>query len=145
MDDHSCGRVCSYLADEQQASHHSGDVNRTKSTVGALAARCLIQMPDHHNSAVGGLCHIGQPAEDRAYLIGPVHIYISSKKGLQRINDNQTGVVLPDRIFNTLICQGQRIVGIVNDQHSLQIRLGRKQPRLHRIPQTVLSRLKKSY
>ena len=99
-------------------------------------------MPDHHNGAVGSLCHIGQSAKNRAYLIGPVHIHIGSKKGLQGVNDNQTGVVLSDRIFNTLICQGQRIVGIVNNQHSLQICLGRKQPRLHRIPQTVLSRLK---
>ena len=106
MDDHSCGWVRPYLADEQQASHHSGDVNRTKSTVGALAARCLIQMLDHHNGAVGSLCHIGQSAENRAYLIGPVHIHIGSKKGLQGVNDNQTGVVLSDRIFNTLICQG---------------------------------------
>lgn len=119
MNDHPCGRVCFYLADEQQASHHSGDVDRTKSTVGTLAARCLIQMPDHHNGAVGSLCHISQPAEDRPYLIGTVHIHIGSKKGLQRVNDNQTGMVLSDCIFDTLICQGQRIVGIVNNQHSL--------------------------
>ena len=83
-------------------------------------------MSYHHNSAVCGLCYFCQSAEDRAHLIGSVHIYIGSKERLQWVNDNQSGIVFSDRIFDTFISQSQRIICIVNHKHSFQIRFGRK-------------------
>jgi len=56
-------------------------------------------MPDQQNSAACSLRYLSQPHEDGAHLVRPVHVHIGTEIRLDRVDDDQSGVVL-DNAFS---------------------------------------------
>ena len=95
-------------------------------------------MPNQQNSAACSLRYLSQPHEDGAHLVRPVHVHVGTEISLNRVDDDQSGVVLDNGFFNSFIGKCQLYLAVVNDQHPVKVCPGFDQAGLDRIAQTVL-------
>ena len=98
-------------------------------------------MPDQQNSAACSLRYLSQPHEDRTDFVRPVHVHVGTEIRLDRVDDDQSGVVLNNGFFNSFIRKGELHLAVVNDQHPVKVCARFDQAGLDRIAQTVLSGL----
>ena len=98
-------------------------------------------MPDQQNSAACSLRYLSQPHEDRTDFVRPVHVHIGTEIRLDRVDDDQSGVVLDNGFFNSFIGECQLHLAVVNDQHPVKVCPSFDQAGLDRIAQTVLGGL----
>ena len=98
-------------------------------------------MADQQDGAAGVLGYVSQPAEDGPDLVGPVHVHVGPQERLHRVDDEQSGAVLSDGLFQPLVGEGQRLVAVVDDQHPVQVGPGLLKPGLYRVAQPVLGGL----
>ena len=98
-------------------------------------------MPNQQNSAACSLRYLSQPHEDGAHLVRPVHVHVGTEISLNRVDDDQSGVVLDNGFFNSFIGECQLHLAVVNDQHPVKVCPGFDQAGLDRIAQTVLGGL----
>ena len=103
MGEDAHGGVMLQLADEQDATHGGGNVNGAETSLQALHSSGFIQVPDQQNSAACSLRYLSQPHEDGAHLVRPVHVHIGTEIRLDRVDDDQSGVVLDNGSFNSFI------------------------------------------
>ena len=96
------GGVVLQLADEHNAAD-GGDVDGAETPLQTLHSSGLVQMPDQQNSAACSLRYLSQPHEDGAHLVRPVHVHIGTEIRLDRVDDDQSGVVLDNGSFNSFI------------------------------------------
>ena len=95
-------------------------------------------MPDQQNSAACSLRYLSQPHEDGAHFVCPVHVHIGTEIRLDRVDNDQSGVVLDNGFFNSFIGERQLHIAVINDQHPVKVCPGFDQAGLDRIAQTVL-------
>ena len=95
-------------------------------------------MPDQQNSAACSLRYLSQPHEDGAHFVCPVHVHIGTEIRLDRVDNDQSGVVLDNGCFNSFIGERQLHIAVINDQHPVKVCPGFDQAGLDRIAQTVL-------
>ena len=95
-------------------------------------------MPDQQNSAACSLRYLSQPHEDGAYFVRPVHVHIGTEIRLDRVDNDQSGVVLDNGFFNSFIGERQLHIAVINDQHPVKVCTRFNQAGLDRIAQTVL-------
>ena len=95
-------------------------------------------MPNQQNSAACSLRYLSQPHEDGAHFVCPVHVHIGTEIRLDRVDDDQSGVVLNNGFFNSFIGERQLHIAVINDQHPVKVCPGFDQAGLDRIAQTVL-------
>ena len=98
-------------------------------------------MPDQQNSAACSLRYLSQPHEDGAHFVCPVHVHIGTEIRLDRVDNDQSGVVLDNGFFNSFIGERQLHIAVINDQHPVKVCPGFDQAGLDRIAQTVLGGL----
>ena len=98
----------------------------------------LVQMPDQQNSAACSLRYLSQPHKDGTHFVCPVHIHVGTEICLDRVDDDQSGVVLDNGFFNLFIGERQLHIAVINDQHPVKVCPGFDQAGLDRIAQTVL-------
>ena len=60
-------------------------------------------MPDQQNSAACSLRYLSQPHEDGPDFVRPVHVHIGTEIRLDRVDNDQSGVVLDYGFFNSFI------------------------------------------
>ena len=97
------GRVVFQLADEHDAADGGGNVDGAETPLQALHSGGFVQVPDQQNSAAGSLHYLSQPHEDRTDFVCPVHVHIGTEIRLDRVDDDQSCVVLDDGFFNSFI------------------------------------------
>ena len=95
-------------------------------------------MPDQQNSADCSLRYLSHPNEDWTDFVRPVHVHIGTEIRLDRVDDDQSGVVLDNGFFNLFIGERQLHIAVINDQHPVKVCPGFDQAGLDRIAQTVL-------
>ena len=95
-------------------------------------------MPDQQNSAACSLRYLSQPHEDGAHFVYPVHVHIGTEIRLNRVDNDQSGVVLDNGFFNSFIGERQLHIAVINDQHPVKVCTRFDQAGLDRIAQTVL-------
>ena len=78
-------------------------------------------MTDHQNGAVVGFGNFTQCAEDRSHFVGAVHIDLSAKKRLNRVDNQQLGLIFANGTPNAFVCQGEHGFAVVNDQNAVKI------------------------
>ena len=83
----------------------------------ALHSGGFVQVPDQQNSAACSLRYLSQPHEDRTDFVCPVHVHVGTEIRLDRVDDDQSGVVLDDGFFNSFVRKRQLHIAVVNDQH----------------------------
>ena len=88
------GGVVLQLADEHDAADGGSNVDGAETSLQALHSSGLVQMPDQQNSAACSLRYLSQPHEDGAHFVCPVHIHVGTEICLDRVDDDQSGVVL---------------------------------------------------
>ena len=135
------GGVVFQLADEHDAAHGSGNVDGTETPLQALHSGGFVQVPDQQNSAACSLRYLSQPHEDRAHFVCPVHVHVGTEIRLDRVDNDQSGVVLDNGFFNSFIRKGELHLTVVNDQHPVKVCTRFNQAGLDRIAQTVLGGL----
>ena len=132
------GGVVLQFADEHDAAHGSCNVDGTETPLQALHSGSLVQVPNQQNSAARSLRYLSQPHEDGAHFVCPVHIHVGTEICLNRVDDDQSGVVLDNGFFNSFIGERQLHIAVINDQHPVKVCTGFDQAGLDRIAQTVL-------
>ena len=115
------GRVVLQLADEHDAADGGSNVDGAEAPLQALHSSGLVQMPDQQNSAACSLRYLSQPHEDGAHLVRPVHVHIGTEIRLNRVDDDQSGVVLDNGFFNSFIGERQLHLAVVNDQLPVKV------------------------
>lgn len=95
-------------------------------------------MPDQQNSAACSLRYLSQPHEDGPDFVRPVHVHIGTEIRLDRVDNDQSGVVLDNGFFNSFIGERQLHIAVINDQHPVKVCTRFNQAGLDRIAQTVL-------
>ena len=95
-------------------------------------------MPDQQNSAACSLRYLSQPHEDGAHFVCPVHVHIGTEIRLDRVDNDQSGVVLDNGFFNSFIGERQLHIAVINDQHPVKVCTRFDQAGPDRIAQTVL-------
>ena len=78
-------------------------------------------MTDQQNSAVVDFGNFTQCAEDRAHFVGAVHIDLSTQKRLNRVDNQQFGLIFANGTLNAVVCQGEHGFAVVNDQHAVKV------------------------
>ena len=126
------------LADEHDTAHGSRNVNGAETSLQTLHSGGFIQMPDQQNSAACSLRYLSQPHEDGAHFVCPVHVHVGTEIRLNRVDDDQSGVVLDNGFFNSFIGERQLHIAVINDQHPVKVCTRFDQAGLDRIAQTVL-------
>ena len=129
------------LADEHDAAHGGSNVDGAEAPLQALHSSGLVQMPNQQNSAACSLRYLSQPHEDRTDFVRPVHVHIGTEIRLDRVDDDQSGVVLDNGFFNSFIGKCQLHIAVINDQHPVKVCTCFDQAGLDRIAQTVLGGL----
>ena len=129
------------LADEHDASDGGCNVDGAETPLQALHSSGLVQMPDQQNSTACSLRYLSQPHEDRTDFVCPVHVHVGTEIRLDRVDDDQSGVVLDYGFFNSFIGERQLHIAVINDQHPVKVCPGFDQAGLDRIAQTVLGGL----
>ena len=76
------------------------------------------------NSAACSLRYLSQPHEDRAHFVCPVHVHVGTEIRLNRVDDDQSGVVLDNGFFNSFIRKSKLHLAVVNDQHPVKVCAG---------------------
>ena len=118
------GRLVLQLADEHDTAHGSRNVNGAETSLQALHSSGLVQMPNQQNSAACSLRYLSQPHEDGAHFVRPVHVHIGTEIRLDRVDDDQSGVVLNNGFFNSFIRKSKLHLAVVNDQHPVKVCAG---------------------
>ena len=106
------GGVVLQLADEHDAADGGGNVDGAEPPLQALHSGGFIQVPDQQNSAACSLRYLSQPHEDGAYFVRPVHVHIGTEIRLDRVDDDQSGVVLDYGFFNSFIGECQLHIAV---------------------------------
>ena len=112
------------LADEHDAAHGGSNVDGAEAPLQALHSSGLVQMPNQQNSAACSLRYLSQPHEDGAHFVRPVHVHIGTEIRLDRVDDDQSGVVLNNGFFNSFIRKSKLHLAVVNDQHPVKVCAG---------------------
>lgn len=141
MGQDSHGWVVLQLADEHDAADGGGNVDGAEAPLQTLHSGGFVQVPDQQNSAACSLRYLSQPHEDGTHFVRPVHVHIGTEIRLNRVNNDQSGVVLDNGFFNSFIGKCQLHIAVVNDQHPVKVCPGLDQAGLDRIAQAVLSGL----
>jgi len=97
------GWVVLQLADEHDAADGGSNVDGAEAPLQALHSSGLVQMPNQQNSAACSLRYLSQPHEDRTDFVCPVHVHVGTEIRLDRVDDDQSGVVLDNGSFNSFI------------------------------------------
>jgi len=135
------GGVVFQLADEHDAAYSGGNVDGAETPLQALHPGCFVQVPNQQNSAACSLRYLSQPHEDGPDFVRPVHVHIGTEICLDRVDDDQSGVVLDDGFFNSFVRKRQLHIAVVNDKHTVKVCTRFDQAGLDRIAQTVLGGL----
>ena len=78
-------------------------------------------MTDHQNGAVVGFGNFTQCAEDRSHFVGAVHIDLSAQKRLNRVDNQQLGLIFANGTLNAFVCQCEHGFAVVNHQHAVKV------------------------
>ena len=117
MGQDSHGWVVLQFADKHDAADGGCNVDGAETPLQTLHSGSLVQVSDLQNSAACSLRYLSQPHEDGAHFVCPVHVHIGTEIRLDRVDDDQSGVVLDNGFFNSFIRKSQLHLAVINDQH----------------------------
>ena len=76
---------------------------------------------EYESSEACSLRYLSQPHEDGSDFVCPVQVHISTEIRLNRVNNNQSGVVLNNGFFDSFIRECQLYLAVINDQHPVKV------------------------
>ena len=103
MGEDAHGGVVLQLADEHDAADGGSNVDGAETPLLTLHSGGFVQVPNQQNSAACSLRYLSQPHEDGPDFVRPVHVHIGTEIRLDRVDDDQSGVVLDNGFFNSFI------------------------------------------